>query len=92
MSGFEVTTVTREGWRCASDRELLDKAEGEFAALVTIDKSMEHQQNLRRRNLIIVIVHVKNNLLTSYAELVEEIEVAIRGSRGGDVVHVGLKN
>ena len=45
---FQVTTVARQGWKGKRNSELLAQAAEAFDALVTMDKGIEHQQNLRK--------------------------------------------
>ena len=44
--GHELKTVTEAGWRDAKDGHLLALAAKSFDVLVTIDRSLEHQQVL----------------------------------------------
>ena len=44
---FQVTTVSRQGWKGMRNGELLEQAAAMFDALVTMDKGIEHQQNLK---------------------------------------------
>ena len=44
---FQVTTVSRQGWKGKRNGELLEQAAAMFDALVTMDKGIEHQQNLK---------------------------------------------
>jgi predicted nuclease of predicted toxin-antitoxin system len=60
-SDFEIVTVTEHGWRGMKNSELLRAAEAEFDALVTMDKGIEHQQNLSRINLGIVLISARSN-------------------------------
>jgi hypothetical protein len=41
-------TVHEQGWDALEDGPLLERAEKEFDALVTIDGSLEYQQNLTK--------------------------------------------
>jgi hypothetical protein len=46
-----VSTAYEMGWGTLSKGDLLDAAEGQFDALVTTDKNLQHQQNLTVRRL-----------------------------------------
>ena len=46
---FQVTTVSRQDWRGMRNGELLRQAPTVFDALITMDKGIEHQQNLREK-------------------------------------------
>lgn len=53
----DVATVQELGWSGTRNGKLLRRAEEEkFAVMVTCDKNIESQQNLRERNLAIVVL------------------------------------
>jgi len=56
FGGHEVSTVHEQGWDALEDGHLLDRAQREFDVLVTIDGSIEHQQNLARYRIAVVVV------------------------------------
>ena len=58
---FDVTTVVERGWSGKKNGELLSAAEQEFDALVTMDRSMEHQQNLPAFDLGVVLIMARSN-------------------------------
>lgn len=64
FTGHDVSTVRAQGWEGLSNGELLAKAgEAGFEVLVTNDKSLEHQQNLKRVQLGIVVLDAPSNTL-----------------------------
>lgn len=56
LPGHRVDTVHQRRWSDFDDRPLLDAAEAEYDALITIDQGLQFQQNLRRRRLRIVLI------------------------------------
>ena len=54
--------------------ELLAAAERQFDVLVTMDRSIEHQQHLPRYDLAVVLVVSASNRLKDTAQLVPAIE------------------
>jgi predicted nuclease of predicted toxin-antitoxin system len=46
LEGTEVKTARDMGWQRLDNGELLNKADGRFDALVTMDKSMPHSRFL----------------------------------------------
>jgi predicted nuclease of predicted toxin-antitoxin system len=58
---YQVLTVHERGWGGRKNGELLRLAAAEFEVLVTMDGSLEHQQNLRKIGLSIVILHAHSN-------------------------------
>ena len=72
---WEVRTVQEAGWAGISNGELLRRAEGEFDLLLTADKRLQYQQNLKGRQLAVVVL--PSNRLRVLRDMVVEIETAI---------------
>jgi hypothetical protein len=57
LAGHEVTEAIERGWERLSNGELLTKAEESgFDLLLTTDKGIRYQQNLKGRNIAIVVL------------------------------------
>ncbi len=63
-SDFQVSTVRRQNWSGKQNGELLRLASTKFDSLVTMDKGIEHQQNLSQYPLSIIIISARSNLLS----------------------------
>ena len=85
---FAVMTVTERGWSGKRNGELLRLAEAEFDALVTMDKSIEYQQNLSGIKLGIIIVTARSNRRQDVAPAMPEINKILRTMQAGVVIHV----
>jgi hypothetical protein len=48
LKGHDVTTVGQHGWAGIRNGELLERASAEFDVLVTVDKNLPRQLDLRR--------------------------------------------
>jgi predicted nuclease of predicted toxin-antitoxin system len=66
-------TVHEKGWGRLEDAPLLAAAQEEFDVLLTIDTSLEFQQNLSRYQIGVVVVHVPKNQLAYYRLLWKEL-------------------
>jgi len=82
-------TVAKAGWKGKKNGELLAAAEGEFDVLLTMDRGIEHQQNLSRFDLAIVRLVAPGNTYEDLAPLMAEVDTAIRRARPGRVLRVG---
>ena len=60
---FQVTTVSRQGWKGMRNGELLEQAAATFDALVTMDRGIEYQQNLRKYEIGIILISARSNRL-----------------------------
>ena len=55
-SRFEVVTVHEHGWTGKRNGVLLQAAQAEFDVLVTMDRSIEYQQNLQKLALAVIVL------------------------------------
>lgn len=85
---FLVLTVRGRGWRGIANGELLRMAEREFDALVTMDRNLEYQQNLRVLDLGVVVLRAHSNAYDVVAPLMPEVNEALRRIHAGQVVRV----
>lgn len=64
LLGHDVRTVQQESWAGLKNGVLLSEAEAAgFSVLVTGDQNLEHQQNLTKRKLGIVVLGAASNAL-----------------------------
>jgi hypothetical protein len=57
LAGHEVTEAIERGWDRISNGELLTTAEAAgFELLLTTDKNIRYQQNLKGRNIAVVVL------------------------------------
>jgi Domain of unknown function (DUF5615) len=82
-----VTTVFEKGWSTLQNGELLDTAEREgFEVLVTTDQNLKYQQNLKERQLAIVVL-----MTTSWPRIekkVDHVVATINAVKPGDYIEV----
>lgn len=63
-------------------------AQHEFDVLVTMDKNLEHQQNLNVINMGIIVVRAPSNSYQSVEPLMPQINETVKTVEAGEVVHV----
>ena len=73
LVGHEVRTAPELGWGDLDDGPLLDVMADQFDALVTADKALPKQQNLRTRSFGVVVLRAKSNRLEDLLPLVPEL-------------------
>lgn len=82
---YEVVTVQYQGWADYDDDRLLTVAEGEFAVLVTLDTNLVHQQDVRSREigLVVIDIHpiVPEYLESHMKEINRALPIAAEGHR-----------
>ena len=73
LPGYEATTARAMGWDEAGDGDLLAVAEAEFDALLTGDQNFRYQPNLRRRDITLIILVARRNILATMAPLMPQV-------------------
>ncbi len=89
---FEVVTVRERGWSGKKNGPLLRAAQEEFDALITMDWSIEHQQNLWNLALGIVVLRARSNRRQDTAPLIPQVNEVLEKIRPGEVIHVGSES
>jgi predicted nuclease of predicted toxin-antitoxin system len=87
--GHEVTTVIDAGFIGKENGELLNLAENAFDALVTVDKNLPAQQNLKGRRISIVIIRARSNRLADIRAHLHAVLVALQDLKPGQIIEIG---
>jgi len=85
----EVHTVRQMGWSSLTNGELLERASGHFEVMLTADQNLEHQQNLRRFNIAVIVLVAVNNRIESLRPLVRSVEKLLKEIKAGTLRRVG---
>lgn len=84
-----IRTVADEGWKGVKNGELLRRVrEAGFGALVTVDRRMEYQQNIKRSGLGVVVLHARRARIQELAPLAPAIARALDAVQPGEVVRL----
>jgi hypothetical protein len=90
ITGHDVQTVRQMGWLGIGNGALLRRAvESGFEAMVTADRSIEHQQNLAKIGIGLVVLVARKNRIEDHLPLLPELLEALATIQPGQVVHVG---
>jgi len=84
----EVHTVRQLGWSGLKNGELLERASGRFEVMLTADQNLEHQQNLGRFNIAVVVLVAMNNRIESLRPLVPSVEKLLKELKTGTLTRV----
>lgn len=78
LSEHDDSTAYERGWSTLKNGDLLDAAAREgFEVLVTTDRNLRHQQNLRARSIVIVVLTT-----TSWPRIQRDIPAVVRAVNG----------
>jgi len=88
FAGHEVLTTHEMGWNNSPDSKLLGLAQERFDIFITIDRSLEYQQNLKKIDLAVVVVETSDNQMNSYRPMFVRLREAVAKAKPGTAVHV----
>jgi hypothetical protein len=86
--GHEVSTIEDAGLKGLENGDLLKAAAGIFDVLVTVDRNIPHQQNLRGLQIAVLIRSAKRNTYALLKPLVPEALKALQTIKPGDTISV----
>lgn len=90
LPGHRVETIHQRRWSDLDDGPLPDAAEGEYDAFLTADQNLRYQQNLRGRQLRIVLLSAHRNSLPVLAALAPRVLEVLGEMRPGELRVVGV--
>ncbi len=85
---FEVITVAERGWKGKQNGELLRSAAREFDVFVTMDRNLEHQQNLGVLDLAVVVIRAYSNAFVVVSKIMPKVNQTVRNAKAGVATHV----
>jgi hypothetical protein len=89
-SGHDCRTVPEVGLAGRKNGELLALAEAAgFEAFLTIDRGIEHEQNLRGRSIAVVLIRAKSSRLSDLQPTASDILRVLDSIHSGELVRVG---
>lgn len=74
----DVVTVRAHGWGGIQNGDLLRRAEVEFDVLVTLDKNIQHQQNLSAFDLAVVLIVARSSKRSTLEPAMPEVNRLLR--------------
>lgn len=83
-----VTTVPEAGWASIQNGTLLRLAEQEFDVFLTNDQNLEHQQNVKKLDLAIVVLVAATNDITDLIPLMPAVNEALSNLRAGELIYI----
>jgi hypothetical protein len=90
LPGHVVSTVRDEGWLSRENGRLLEIGSRDFDVFITADQNLEHQQNLARFEIGILVLVARKNRLVDYLPLVPKILEALQAIQPGELRHIAV--
>jgi len=85
---FHGVTARRKGWDGIRNGELLNLAQHEFDVLLTHDRGIAHQQNLKRYAIGIVIIETVSNHIDEVRPLMPQVNAALKRIQPHQVIRI----
>ncbi len=79
---LSIFTVEQMGWRSLKNGALLTRMMGEFQIIITTDKNLPFQQNLKKRQISAIIL--PTNEIPAVIRLLPQLKIAIATIEQGD--------
>ena len=92
LTGHAVSTLQGLGWAGTKNGVLLRRAGDLCDVFVSMDRNIEHQQNLSRLSFGVVVVDAPSHRMEDLVAVVPELLRAVAASRPGEVRHVGTSS
>lgn len=89
LTGHHVSSVQAEGWSGTQNGELLRQAGKYFDALLSMDRGLPYQQNLKGLGLRILIIRAPSNRMVHLRPLVASILQTLAAMSPGQLREVG---
>jgi Domain of unknown function (DUF5615) len=86
--GHDVSTVDEAGMKGLKNGNLLRSASGRFDVLVTVDRSLPYQQNIKSFNLAVLVLVARKNSYHALSPLIPQALEALKSINAGEVVVV----
>jgi predicted nuclease of predicted toxin-antitoxin system len=83
-----VQTVPEAGWAGKQNGELLKLAEKDFDVLLTNDRNMEHQQDLKQFDLSFIVLVAPTNDIADLKPLMSSVNETLKTVATGDVIYI----
>lgn len=85
LSDHFVQTVPEAGWASKQNGELLRLAEKDFDVLLTNDRNIEHQQNLKQFDLAFIVLVAPTNDINDLKQLMPAVKNVLNYIQPGEI-------
>lgn len=82
----EVYTVEETGMKGLKNGQLLRSASGRYDVLLTVDRNLPHQQNIRSLNIVVLVLAAERNSYDALYPLVPQVLEKLKRIMPGEVV------
>ena len=92
FGGHECHTYRYAGLKGLANGELLAAAEqAGYDVLITVDKNMPHEQNLRGRGISVIVLEGRSTAFDDLVPLISEVLIAVDVLQRGQVLRIAFR-
>ncbi len=88
LPNHDVQTVAEAGFRGLKNGALLMAASASYDALITVDRNLEYQQNIRALEIAVVILAAAGTTYEDLLPLVPKLEASLKNVRPGEMTTI----
>ena|SRR5689334_19202046 len=88
LTNHEVKTAHEMGWEQLKNGELLASAAVEFDVVLTVDRNLQHQQNLSKLPVAVIVLIGKTSRLTDLIGLIPQLEKTLQALQPGTLMEI----
>ena len=86
LTGHQARTAPEMGWASKRNGDLLRLAEHEFDVFLTVDRKLQHQQNLSMFNIAVVVLVAPSNTLADLQPLMPIVLANLSRAKRGEAL------
>jgi predicted nuclease of predicted toxin-antitoxin system len=89
LVGHDARTTPEMGWASKRNGDLLRLAERDFDVFLTVDRKLQHQQNLSTFNIAVVVLVAPSNTLADLQPLMTTVLENLARAKRGEALVLG---
>ena len=89
LVGHDARTTPEMGWASKRNGDLLRLAEWDFDVFLTVDRKLQHQQNLSTFNIAVVVLVAPSNTLADLQPLMTTVLENLARAKRGEALVLG---
>jgi hypothetical protein len=91
LVGHNVSTVAEAGLSGLRNGALLREASGSVDVLITVDRNIQHQQNISSLQIAVIILAARGITYVHLKPLVPEVETVLKTIKPGEIIKIEAK-
>jgi len=88
LVGHDVLTVVEAGFSGLRNGVLLHEASGSFDVLITVDRNLQHQQNVSSLQIAVIILVARGITYDHLKKMVPRLENALKTIKPGEMIKI----